>query len=74
MHEPQFIPLPSYAEIPESEMKARAAGFLAEMRRRRTVRDYAGPDGTPPAIDSNNINPRTPTPRCIINKKNCPRT
>ena len=41
MHEPQFIPLPSYAEIPESEMKARAAGFLADMRWRRTARDYA---------------------------------
>ena len=41
MDEPRLIPLPGHVELPEPEMQTRAAGFLAEMRRRRTVRDYA---------------------------------
>ncbi len=37
----RFIPLPGYEELPEAEMRARAAAFLARMRRRRTVRDFS---------------------------------
>lgn len=33
-------PLPSYREYPQSEMIDRAEGFLAELRRRRTVREF----------------------------------
>jgi len=35
------IPLPAYREYPAEEMKNRAAGFLAELQRRRTVRDFS---------------------------------
>lgn len=41
MSEPTFIPLPAYHEYSVEEMKQRAAAFLAEMQRRRTVRDYS---------------------------------
>lgn len=34
-------PLTGYREYPAEEMTERAAGFLGEMRRRRTVRDFA---------------------------------
>ncbi|MFN8895545.1 MAG: nitroreductase family protein [Betaproteobacteria bacterium] len=33
-------PLPAYPEVPPAEMIERANGFLAELRRRRTVRDF----------------------------------
>ncbi|MCE2909713.1 MAG: nitroreductase family protein [Burkholderiaceae bacterium] len=33
-------PLPAYPEVPPAEMLERANGFLAELRRRRTVRDF----------------------------------
>ncbi len=36
-----FRPLTEYTRLPESEMKARAAAFADELRRRRTVRDYS---------------------------------
>jgi len=36
-----FIPLADYERMPEDEMRRRAAAFLAEMRRRRTVRDFS---------------------------------
>lgn len=36
-----FRPLTEYRRIPEPEMKARAAAFADELRRRRTVREYA---------------------------------
>ena len=36
-----FRPLTEYVRIPEPEMKARAAAFADELRRRRTVRDYS---------------------------------
>lgn len=35
------IPLNMYQELPPEEMKARATHFYEELRRRRTVRDYA---------------------------------
>ena len=35
------VPLPDWCELPEAEMRARAAAFLATMRRRHTVRDFA---------------------------------
>lgn len=35
-----LIPLEGYAELPPEEMRARAQAFYAEMRTRRTVRDF----------------------------------
>ncbi len=39
--EAEFLPLKGYQRLPEPEMKARAASFLADVRRRRTVRDFS---------------------------------
>ena len=36
-----FIPLPGYREYPVEEMKRRAADFYADIRRRRTVREFS---------------------------------
>ncbi|MCI0337857.1 MAG: nitroreductase family protein [Acidobacteria bacterium] len=41
MTEPLFMPLTSYQEYPHEEMRQRAAAFLAEMQRRRTVRHFS---------------------------------
>jgi nitroreductase len=41
MTDPSFHPLESYHEYPPSEMQARAESFYAEMRRRRSVRDFS---------------------------------
>lgn len=38
---PTFAPLTTFTELPADEMRRRAAAFAAEMRRRRTVRDFA---------------------------------
>lgn len=38
---PKFIPLADYQEYPEAEMLARMRDFSADMRRRRTVREFA---------------------------------
>jgi nitroreductase len=38
---PAFIRLPDFREYPTDEMKRRAAAFYADMRRRRTVRDFS---------------------------------
>ncbi len=38
---PRYVPLSSYREYPEDEMKRRAEDFYAELRRRRTVRDFS---------------------------------
>ena len=35
------VPLASYRRYPESEMAARAAEFYADIKRRRTVREFA---------------------------------
>lgn len=35
------IPLPDFQEYPPADMQARAAAFLAEIRRRHTVRDFS---------------------------------
>ena len=40
MTPPTLIPLPDYREYPADEMKRRAAEFYADIRRRRTVRDF----------------------------------
>jgi nitroreductase len=40
MTEPRFIPL-EFAEFPPEEMARRAEAFYAEIRRRRTVRDFS---------------------------------
>lgn len=36
-----FIPLPDYREYPPEEMKKRAEEFYEEIKRRRTIRDFA---------------------------------
>ena len=41
LSEPRYVPLTSYAEYPLAEMERRAAGFRAEVTRRRTVREYS---------------------------------
>jgi nitroreductase len=41
MLEPRYEPLSGFREYPAEEMRRRAAGFYAEMRRRRTVREFA---------------------------------
>lgn len=41
-----FRPLTEYRRLPESEMRERAEAFAEELRRRRTVREYA-PDPVP---------------------------
>jgi len=41
MSHPAFVPLRSYQEYPIEEMKLRAAEFHAEMKRRRTVREFS---------------------------------
>lgn len=41
MASPTFIPLPAYREYPVEEMKRRAAAFYADIRRRRTVREFS---------------------------------
>ena len=41
LSEPRYVPLASYAEYPPAEMERRAAGFCAEVTRRRTVREYS---------------------------------
>src|SRR5690606_40937769 len=46
----KFRPLEEYREYPVEEMEARASAFYEEMRRRRTVRQYA----------------RRPVPRAVI--------
>jgi iodotyrosine deiodinase len=39
--QPIFTALADYQEYPVAEMKRRAAGFYADIRRRRTVRDFS---------------------------------
>jgi nitroreductase len=41
MSSPNFIPLTAYHEHPVEEMKRRAAEFYADIRRRRTVREFS---------------------------------
>ncbi len=41
MDEHPFIPLPGYRERPEDEMMRRARDFHAELKRRRTVRQFS---------------------------------
>jgi len=41
MTDQRFQPLSEYVEYPAAEMSRRARDFLAEMRRRRTVRDFS---------------------------------
>lgn len=46
---PTFDPLTTYREYPADEMARRAAAFLADLRRRRTVRDFS-PRPVPRAV------------------------
>lgn len=41
MRQPIFKPFSEYQEFPVEEMKARAAKFYADIRRRRTVREFS---------------------------------
>src|SRR5262245_50402365 len=41
MTRPRFVPLSGYEALPPDEMRRRAAAFLAEARRRRTVRAFS---------------------------------
>ncbi len=41
MQQPEFVSLRHYREYPIEEMKRRAADFYADMRRRRTVRQFS---------------------------------
>lgn len=41
MTQPTFVPF-EYQELPVDEMRARAARFCAEMKRRRTIRHFSG--------------------------------
>jgi nitroreductase len=41
MNQPRFLPYIDYCEYPLAEMEQRAVDFAAEMRRRRTVRDFS---------------------------------
>jgi len=41
MTQSRFIPLSGYREYPPAEMQRRASGFYADMRRRRSVRDFS---------------------------------
>ncbi len=41
MSDPAFVPLADYQELPEAATRQRAAEFLAEMRRRRSVRQFS---------------------------------
>lgn len=41
MHRAEFVPLDTYREVPEEEMRAASHAFLETMRRRRTVRDFS---------------------------------
>ena len=48
----RFIPLSQYREYPVDEMKQRAADFYADIRRRRTVRDFADRPVPPEIIEA----------------------
>ena len=41
MPQPNFVPLSQYHEYPVEDMKRRAAGFYADLKRRRTVRHFS---------------------------------
>jgi iodotyrosine deiodinase len=47
-----FIPLSQYREYPVEEMKRRSAEFYADIRRRRTVRDFSDRPVPPEVIEN----------------------
>jgi len=49
--QPNTIPLATYQAYPVAEMQARATAFYEEMRRRRTVRDFADRSVPRPVIE-----------------------
>lgn len=51
MTQPTFIPLADYRSYPAEEMVKRAAGFYADLKRRRTVRDFAATPVPRPVIE-----------------------
>ena len=48
----KFIPLSHYREYPVEEMKRRAAEFYADLRRRRTVREFSDRQVPPEIIEN----------------------
>jgi iodotyrosine deiodinase len=38
---PQFIPLSTFERLPEDNMRERAAAFYAELKRRKTIREFS---------------------------------
>lgn len=51
MTEPRFIPLVGYDRLSADVMRSRAAEFLADMRRRRTVREFSSQPIPPDVIE-----------------------
>ena len=49
--EPEFTELPDFKTFDEAEMLRRAEGFYAEIKRRRTVRDFSSRDVNPELIN-----------------------
>jgi len=41
MKKPRFVPLADFPDVPVEEMRRRAAAFFADVKRRRTVRDFS---------------------------------
>jgi nitroreductase len=41
MPQPPFVPLPEYREYPVDQMRRRATDFYADIKRRRTVREFS---------------------------------
>ncbi|WP_241499441.1 hypothetical protein [Chromobacterium sphagni] len=39
--QPQFIPLTSFIRYPEAEMLARSQAFYADIKRRKTIREFS---------------------------------
>ena len=50
--EAHFLPLTDYEEIPPLEMAGRAAAFYAQMRKRRTVREFSDRPVPPEVIEN----------------------
>ncbi len=52
MNDSTYVPLSTYREYPPEEMQARAEAFAAELRRRRTVRQYSPRPVPRPVIEA----------------------
>jgi nitroreductase len=61
LSQPVYVPHTGYQEYPAAEMEVRAAAFYAEMRRRRTVRQF-----------SDRSVPRTVIEQCLLTASTAP--